>query len=106
MLFPTEAQYRQWFVRAGFEIVATAHLMAPWQHGGDPAYGLAIAGRKPAPGASPAASSPAEDLGEPLTLAGRAGFAARFALGSVAAGMFVPIGLALNLRARRARARS
>ena len=107
MLFPSEAQYREWFVRAGFEVAATAYLKAPWQHGGGAPYGLAIAGRKPVPGASPAASSsPAEDLGEPLTLAGRAGFAGRFALGSVAAAMFLPIGLALNLRARRARARS
>jgi MPBQ/MSBQ methyltransferase len=107
MLFPTERQYRDWFVRAGFEIVATAYVEAPWQGEGGAPYGLAIAGHKPAPGAPPLAlSPPAEDLGEPLTLAGRLGFAARFALGSVAAAMFLPIGVALNLRARRARGRS
>jgi MPBQ/MSBQ methyltransferase len=104
MLFPTEAEYREWFVRAGFEIAGTAYVKAPWQdHGGAP-YALAIAGRKPAPGASPHDSStPAERLDERLTLAGRVSFAARLALGSVAAAMFLPIGVALNLRARRAR---
>jgi MPBQ/MSBQ methyltransferase len=107
MLFPTEAEYRAWFVRAGFEITETAYVKAPWQEDGGAPYALAIAGHKPAPGASPLDSSPpAERLGEPLTLAGRVGFAARLALGSVAAAMFLPIGVALNLRARRARRRS
>src|ERR687893_327532 len=53
MLFPTEAQYREWFVRAGFDIAATAYVKAPWQDGGGAPYALAIAGRKPVPGASP-----------------------------------------------------
>jgi MPBQ/MSBQ methyltransferase len=107
MLFPTEAQYREWFVHAGFEVVATAYVKAPWQGEGGAPYGLAIAGHKPISGASPLASSPPdEDLGEPLTLAGRMRFAARLALGSVTASMFLPIGVALNLRARRARRRS
>jgi MPBQ/MSBQ methyltransferase len=107
MLFPTEGQYREWFVRAGFEIVATAHVKAPWQGGRGAPYGLAIAGCKPAAGASPLEPlPPVEELGEPLTLAGRVGFAARLTLGSVAALMFLPIGAALNLRARRAHRRS
>jgi hypothetical protein len=107
MLFPTEAQYREWFVRAGFDIAATAYVKAPWQGDGGAPYALAIAGRKPVPGASPLdPSPPAEHLGEPLTLAGRVGFAARLALGSLAAAMFLPIGAALNLRARRAGRRS
>jgi MPBQ/MSBQ methyltransferase len=107
MLFPTEAEYREWFVRAGFEIAATAYVNAPWQDGGGAPYALAIAGRKPVPGASPLdPSPPAEHLAEPLTLAGRVGFAARLALGSVAAAMFLPIGVALNMRARRARRRA
>src|SRR5918997_5426512 len=107
MLFPTEAQYREWFVRAGFDIAATAYVKAPWQDGGGAPYALAIAGRKPVPGASPLdRSPPAEHLAEPLTLAGRVGFAARLALGSLAAAMFLPIGAALNLRARRAHRRS
>jgi MPBQ/MSBQ methyltransferase len=106
MLFPTEDQYREWFVRAGFEVVATAYVKAPWQGDGGAPYGLAIAGRKRVSGDSPAASSPpVEDLAEPLTLGGRVGLATRLAIGSVAASMFVPIGVALKLRARRARRR-
>ena len=107
MLFPTEAEYREWFVRASFEIAATAYVKAPWQDDGGAPYALAIAGRKPVPGVSPLdPSAPAERLGEPLTLTGRVGFAARLALGSLAAATFLPIGAALNLRARRARRRS
>ena len=44
-----------------------------------------------------------EDRAAPLTLAGRARFAARFVLGSAAGLVFVPIGAALALRARLAR---
>ena len=44
-----------------------------------------------------------EDRSAPLTLAGRARFAARFVLGSAAGFVFVPIGAALALRARLAR---
>src|SRR5688572_21607715 len=58
MLFPTEAQYREWFARAGFEVVETSYVDAPWQRDGGAPYGLAIAGRKPAPGASPAVAAP------------------------------------------------
>jgi MPBQ/MSBQ methyltransferase len=104
MLFPTEGQYREWFRRAGFGSVETAHVDAPWQRDGGAPYGLAIAGRKPAPGESPAApAAPAEQLGEPLTVAQRARFAARLVLGSLAGAAFLPIGVALNLRARRRR---
>ena len=49
------------------------------------------------------ARSRAEDREAPLTLAGRARFAARFVLGSAAGFVFVPIGAALALRARLAR---
>jgi MPBQ/MSBQ methyltransferase len=106
MLFPTEAQYGQWFAQAGFQSLETAYVDAPWQRDGGPPYGLAIAGRKPDSGASPAAlEPPAEDLHEQLTLAGRLGVVARFALGSLAAAAFLPIGMVLNLRARRARRR-
>src|ERR671917_729381 len=88
MLFPTEGQYREWFVRAGFEIVATAYVKAPWQGVGGAPYGLTIAGRKPLTGASSLAPSPpSEDLSGPLTLAGRVRLAVRLALGSLAASM-------------------
>jgi MPBQ/MSBQ methyltransferase len=106
MLFPTEAEYREWFARAGFQSVETAYVDAPWQrHGGAP-YGLAIAGRKPESGGSPAVPRPpAENLHESLTPVGRLRVVARFVLGSLAGAAFLPIGVALNLRARRARRR-
>jgi acyl-CoA synthetase (AMP-forming)/AMP-acid ligase II len=47
--------------------------------------------------------TPVEARDAPLTLAGRARFAARFVLGSAAGLVFVPIGAALALRARLAR---
>jgi MPBQ/MSBQ methyltransferase len=104
MLFPTEGQYREWFTRAGFQSVEAAYVRAPWHSDGNGRYGLAIAGRKPASGASPAGQRPpAEDLREPLTFGRRARFAARFVVGSLPAAAFLPIGVVLNLRARRAR---
>jgi MPBQ/MSBQ methyltransferase len=104
MLFPGEGQYREWFTVAGFESLETAYVDAPWQRDAGTPFGLAIAGRKPASGPSPAAPRPpAEDLREPLTARRRARLVARFVLGSLAGAAFVPIGVALNLRARRAR---
>jgi hypothetical protein len=47
--------------------------------------------------------TPPEARDAPLTLAGRARFAARFVVGSAAGFVFVPIGVALALRARLAR---
>ena len=107
MLFPTEAQYREWFTRAGFSALQTAHVDAPWQRDGGAPYGLAIAGRKPASGAAPVAQQPpAEDLGDALTVGRRARFVVRVVLGSLAGAAFVPIGVALHLRARLARRRT
>ena len=107
MLFPTEAQYREWFARAGFHSLETADVAAPWQRDGGARYGLAIAGRKPAAGLSPTPQTPPrEDLREPLTPRRRLCLATRFVLGSLAGLAFVPIGVALNLRARRHRRRT
>jgi MPBQ/MSBQ methyltransferase len=102
MLFPTEDQYRTWFERAGFESLETAYVAAPWERDGGGRYGLAIAGRKTAPGPGPSTPrTPAEERGEPLTLRRGARLAARLAFGSLAGAAFVPIGAALNARARR-----
>ena len=105
MLFPPEAEYRAWFERAGFEDVRVDVLAPDWYRGRSP-YGVAIA----APSAGPAAPAPRRcprprGPPAPLTLAGRARFAARFVLGSAAGFAFVPIGAALALRARLARRR-
>ncbi|MGH2954040.1 MAG: hypothetical protein ACRDK9_08475, partial [Solirubrobacterales bacterium] len=58
---------------------------------------------KEAAGRSPfAASAPGERLAEPLTLAGRLRFAARFVVGSIAGALFIPVAVALAIRARLA----
>ena len=61
-------------------------------------YGIAIAGRKPAAGPSPAAATPRESVDEPMT----ARRWARWVAGSAAGAVFVPIGVAASPRARGA----
>ena len=109
MLFPTEAQYREWFERAGFTDVRVHALAPDWYRGRSP-YGVAVAGTKAAAEAAPetgrarsgAGASPVEDRGAPMTLGDRLRFAGRFVLGSAAGAVFVPIGAVLALRARLA----
>ncbi len=111
MLFPPEADYRAWFEQAGFEDVQV-HALAPDWYRGRSVYAVAVSGTKP-PGSDLAIQHGAgwqdltpvevEDRSAPLTLAGRARFAARFVVGSAAGFVFVPIGAALALRARLAR---
>jgi len=108
MLFPPEADYRAWFERAGFEDVRL-HALAPDWYRGRSVYAVAITGTKSGsdlaiqhrPGLQDLTL--AEERDAPLTLAGRARFAARFVLGSLAGLAFVPIGAALALRSRLAR---
>ena len=106
MLFPPEADYRAWFERAGFEDVAGPRARArlvprPLRLRRRRQRRQARAERRHGAGAG---STPRpEDRAAPLTLAGRARFAARFVLGSAAGLVFVPIGAALALRARLAR---
>jgi MPBQ/MSBQ methyltransferase len=99
MLFPAEAQYRQWFAAAGFDEITVQRLGAPW-NGDSPrrAYALAIAGGATEEGPPVAAAPPSERVDEPWT--GRR--LLRFAAGALAGAVFIPIGLFLNLRARRA----
>jgi MPBQ/MSBQ methyltransferase len=107
MLFPAEAHYRDWFERAGFQALETTYLEAPWHPAGEPRYGLAIAGRKPMAGdGRMSVAAPAEDRDEALTLRRRARLVGRLALGSLAGAAFVPVGVVLNMRARRARRRA
>jgi MPBQ/MSBQ methyltransferase len=103
MLFPTEAQYREWFERAGFQSLETAYVEAPWQHDGGARYALAIAGRKTAAGPGRGTSrAPSEERDEPVTPRR----VARLARGALAGAAFIPVGGALNVRARRARRRA
>jgi len=98
MLFPTEAQYRGWFEAAGFEEIEELRLAPPWEHGSAGAgYALAIAGRASDAGPPPSPLGGVEDVREPWT----ARRWVRFAAGSLAGAVFVPVGLVLHLRARR-----
>jgi MPBQ/MSBQ methyltransferase len=104
MLFPRESDYGRWFSAAGFKDIATTYVAPSWHRGDRSPYGLAIAGRKPAPGSSPlAVSAPSERVGGPMSLGRRLRFAFRFAIGSAAGAAFIPIAAYLALRARLAR---
>jgi MPBQ/MSBQ methyltransferase len=106
MLFPEQDQYRSWFERAGFTDVRLTPVAPDWYRDTRVPYAVAVSGTKPAPGPSPLPpSAPAEDLAAPMTAAGRVRAAARFAAGSLAGLAFVPIALAMTVRARRERRR-
>ena len=103
MLFPTEAQYREWFERAGFEEVEV-HELAPDWYRGRSVYAVAVSGVKRGPARTvPDPDLAVEDRTAPMTVGDRLRFAWRFVLGSAAGLAFVPIGAALALRARLAR---
>jgi MPBQ/MSBQ methyltransferase len=100
MLFPTEAQYRGWFEAARLDEIETVRLAPPWgSRGGEAGYAIAIAGRAGDAGPRLAATSAVEDVNEPWT----ARRLLRFAAGSLAGFVFVPVGVVLRLRARRHR---
>jgi MPBQ/MSBQ methyltransferase len=101
MLFPTEQQYREWFERAGFADVTLDPVAPDWYRNRRVPYGVAVAGTKAAAGPSPLAlPPPTEQLRAPLAPLDRLRVAARFALGSLAGLAFVPIAVAMTLRAR------
>ncbi len=93
MLFPEEDEYRAWFATAGFTDIEVRRIAPDW-FGGE--FAVAIAGRKETPGRSPVALAPAEPPDAPMTPRRWL----RFAVGSVAGLAFVPVALALTLRAR------
>jgi MPBQ/MSBQ methyltransferase len=90
MLFPGEDEYREWFTQAGFTDIEVAYVAPPWWREGWDAYGLSIAGVKPAPGPSPAAGAPPAAAPDPPPLPLRL---ARFAIGSLAGAAFIPVAL-------------
>ena len=101
MLFPAEADYRRWFGAAGFTQIEAVFVAPDWHAGGPSAYGIAISGRKPAPGAGPLGGGPVvERVDEPMTLRRRAVFAGRFVAGSAAGAAFVPVAAAMAIRQR------
>jgi MPBQ/MSBQ methyltransferase len=101
MLFPELDEYRSWFERAGFADVELHPVAPDWYRDRRVPYAVAVAGVKPRPGSSPLAlPPPAEDVRAPLGPLSRARVAARFAAGSLAGAAFIPIALAMTLRAR------
>ena len=73
-------------------------MASPWgPKSSEPAYALAIAGRATEAGPPETPASAIEDVHEPWTIRRLL----RFAAGSLAGAAFVPVGLALHLRARR-----
>jgi len=99
MLFPAEAEYRDWFAAAGFEEIRVLRLAAPWNGDSDRrSYAVAVSGRAAEAGPPVRPPAPSERIDEPWT----ARRLLRFAAGALAGALFVPVGLVLNLRARRA----
>ena len=101
MLFPSTAEYRGWFERAGFADVELVPLAPAWYRSRRGPYAVAVSGRKPAPGRSPAVvGEPAERLGAPIGGRERVRRLGRFALGSLAGAAFLPLAACLAARAR------
>jgi MPBQ/MSBQ methyltransferase len=97
MLFPAEDDYRRWFEAAGFVDVEVRRIAPRWYTRRDGAYAVAVAGRKPASGPSALAlASDPETPNAPMTLRRWA----RFAAGSAVGLAFVPLAVALAVRAR------
>jgi MPBQ/MSBQ methyltransferase len=96
MLFPTEHQYRDWFERAGFADVALVGVAPAWYRSPRGQYAVAVGGMKPASGDSPLALSPVAAAAP----AGRVRSALRFAGGSLAGALFLPLAASLALRRR------
>jgi MPBQ/MSBQ methyltransferase len=106
MLFPSVEQYREWFSQAGFSDVQVVEVAPDWYRDARGPYAVAVVGVCGATGPSKLALAPVgETLDAPLTAGGRARAAARFAAGSLAGLAFVPIALAMTLRARLERRR-
>ena len=106
MLFPTEADYRDWFERAGFTEVEIAYLDPSWYSGKDSHFALAIAGTKPLAGPhespAPAAGAQPGDVEAPDN-SGVAAFAktvGRVVVGAAAGGAFIPMALGAKVLAK------
>jgi MPBQ/MSBQ methyltransferase len=102
MLFPSRADYVRWFEAAGFADLRVLTMDAPWAASpGEGAYAVAVAGRATRSGAPVVPSwgeTVPERADEPWTMRRLV----RFAAGSLAGALFIPIGIFMNRRARRA----
>jgi MPBQ/MSBQ methyltransferase len=102
MLFPAEDEYTAWMKRAGFADLRRVTVAPPWWRAGWDAYGIAVAGTKPAAGPSALELAPPREQATERLGPGRL---ARFALGSLAGAAFIPVALWFTLRERLGRRR-
>ncbi len=99
MLFPKDQEYRDWYAQAGFTDIQVRYIRPQWFRG-KAEYGIAIAGRKPQAGVSPAAratplpSAPEEEM----SLGRRLQLFWRVLVGSTAGFIFIPAALIGYLR--------
>ncbi|WP_218079815.1 methyltransferase domain-containing protein [Anthocerotibacter panamensis] len=102
MLFPSEQEYLCWFEQAGFTDIRVGYIAPTWYVEDGHPYGLAIAGVKPEAGISPLPlpPQPSERVDEPLTAARAMMLGYRFAVGSAAGALFVPMALYQQLLRR------
>jgi MPBQ/MSBQ methyltransferase len=97
MLFPELDEYRSWFEAAGFADVTLKPLAPDWYRDRRVPYAVAVSGVKARPGPPRLElGPPAEDVRAPA----RARTFARFVVGSLAGAAFIPIALAMTLKAR------
>lgn len=106
MLFPPENDYFLYFQEAGFVDLEWTYVRPHWQ--ANERYGIALLGRKPAPGPSPAAAAYAPVASErALTAADPPGawlgqnalLASRLLVGSLAGFLFIPLALVAHVTA-------
>lgn len=106
MLFPKDEEYRRWYQEAGFTDIQVKYVRPHWYRS-KAEYGLAISGKKPAPGPSPAARTevaPAPKE-EKMTFTRWLQLMWRVIVGSTAGFIFIPgalLGyLAVSLRPKK-----
>lgn len=95
MLFPKEEEYFNWFKKAGFTDIRHLYVRPHWVR--KDRYGIAISGRKPEAGLSPAAeiarTFAAPPIPRPLTLGESLLLTGRVIAGSLAGFLCIPIAL-------------
>lgn len=100
MLFPADGEYRKYYETAGFTDIRVRYVRPQWyRRKGE--FGIAISGKKPAPGRSPAddGSPPAEQPeAEKMTVGRSLQLLWRVLLGSLAGFIFIPAALFGYLR--------
>lgn len=95
MLFPKDKEYREWYEKAGFADIQVHYIRPQWFHG-KAEYGIAIAGKKPVSGDSPASVTSTqlpEMMEEKMSFGRRLQLFWRILIGSTAGFIFIPAAL-------------